>query len=852
MDVLIQRQKDLEQLSFDISYEKMQRVIRERIKAGAGDDLLEGRIILSQTVERAADKIREYFNNDNLKGHAASLRNLLQAHFDKREEELAYIVIVSIIRAMPSSGIIELTRVVTRVSLGIQDHLAVERLEKTDSKAARFLEDKWKVRGEARVRLEKIKLAKYLGKLNDVEDGGASEHKTRVGAMLVELILKSGINIVEQRVVWKNDKTVYHLVYTQDCFSLIMQAREILLNHFRVRPILIAPPKPWVQFDGSGGYYLEELYKISAVKTNQKKVRDRFRGMFNTGKYQTQLDTLNTLQKTAWQVNKRVYEVQRRVFEDNILDPTAPKSSPRLIGGLPVNEWIDPLDIVNPADYGEFEMFTNRFNEKKFIFKDKKRGRKFWDAHEEVEKFAHANNSQALMQKMVLDNAQDYLNEEAFYFSYQYDYRGRIYPIQQLLQPQGTGYVKALLQFKEGSKLVDEEAVHWFMVHGANCYGLDKAPYTERVSEIKKLHDDILLAAEDPIGHRDFWSDADDPYMFLAWCFEYADYSRDPENFVSHIAVALDATCSGLQFYSGLLLDAEGAKAVNVIGDKREDVYQRVADRVNKYLEDGDYPKELNFNLSDGTVHTLNCVPLANSIKGKVTRGIVKRNVMTVPYSVTFQGMQDQLRETLTELERANDRFWVGDTWEAANFIAILNGRAINEVVSSAKIGQEYLKTLAKSATKKVQAIDFLTPLMNFPFIQYTAARKVKRVQTGIGTLALRKFLPNKLDGLRMSNSIAPNFIHSLDADLMTSVVRDMTAFGCKNFHMIHDSFGVPAEWVAVMNKIIRRNYVELFKTDPLLQLYLQSGKIVDVHPSEIMVNTLDLEEVYDSEYIFS
>jgi len=45
-------------------------------------------------------------------------------------------------------------------------------------------------------------------------------------------------------------------------------------------------------------------------------------------------------------------------------------------------------------------------------------------------------------------------------------------------------------------------------------------------------------------------------------------------------------------FIVGYYLIKEGAESVNVIGDTRQDIYQKVADKVNYYLEVGDYPKE--------------------------------------------------------------------------------------------------------------------------------------------------------------------------------------------------------------------------------------------------------------------
>lgn len=65
---------------------------------------------------------------------------------------------------------------------------------------------------------------------------------------------------------------------------------------------------------------------------------------------------------------------------------------------------------------------------------------------------------------------------------------------------------------------------------------------------------------------------------------------------------------------------------------KRADIYQQVADKVNKYLDTGDYPKEYTFTTSDGITQTVSTEIEANSIKGgKIGRSLVKRNTMTVP-----------------------------------------------------------------------------------------------------------------------------------------------------------------------------------------------------------------------------
>jgi DNA-directed RNA polymerase len=78
------------------------------------------------------------------------------------------------------------------------------------------------------------------------------------------------------------------------------------------------------------------------------------------------------------------------------------------------------------------------------------------------------------------------------------------------------------------------------------------------------MEDEIRAIAINPLLNLSSWAQTDSPFEFLAFCFAYSDYLND-NNALIHIPVALDAVCSGIQIYSGLLLDGVGAEAVNVI-----------------------------------------------------------------------------------------------------------------------------------------------------------------------------------------------------------------------------------------------------------------------------------------------
>src|SRR5262249_28255918 len=158
-----------------------------------------------------------------------------------------------------------------------------------------------------------------------------------------------------------------------------------------------------------------------------------------------------------------------------------------------------------------------------------------------------------------------------FYFPHNVDFRGRAYPIPVYLQPQGNDIQKGLLMFSRGKALGTQEAADWLAIHGANCLAdapggqkLDKLPLKDRVGWIKDHTKEISEVARGPLEHR-WWTKADLPFCFLAFCFEWADYQDKGLEFVSHLPVAMDGSCNGLQHFSALLRDEKTGREVNLI-----------------------------------------------------------------------------------------------------------------------------------------------------------------------------------------------------------------------------------------------------------------------------------------------
>jgi DNA-directed RNA polymerase len=839
---ILERQLELEAGANDYSYDRLIKSINKRLKAKQADELAEGRYILIHAIDLVAAKIVDYFEQD-IRGTQKRARDLIALDFYEKPKDLAYIILATIVRSISKDVMVKAVSLISLLNSSLYDSIMIRRLEKSDTTYGSFVDKRYSNRSVAFRQNTKINIMRKQEQLNHPQ---LNDLTTYLGGVLLDLVIKSGCNIIESKKIFSKKKTSSFIVYTEECYRMVLQSRERLLLDYRKFPILLAKPLDWTGLHGSGGYYRPEIYDVPLIKMkhSNKGLLDRY---FKTADCSGLYRTLNTLQGTAWRINRRVYDVLDYVFTNNFVDPECVSNNPYLIGKLAYNGRQEPEDYVNVHDYGEVQTE----GQYRGLPVDHSEMCSYLRAIDKQEDLILANLGKAVMLNLILFNAKEYLEEEEFYFSYQYDFRGRIYPIQQHLQPQSKGEVKSLLEFKNGSRIEDDEQLFWFLVHGANCYGFDKEEYDVRVSKIIDLTDDIKEIADNPIQNRNLWKDADDPYLFLAWCFEYADYLKDPENFISHIPIALDATCSGIQIYSGLLRDAQGARAVNVIGNTRNDIYREVADKVNEYLRAGDYEKLVTYKTSDGLTREESTVAIADSFKGKVTRKLTKRNTMTQPYSVTRYGMYQQVLAELRELEAHNKKFWVGETWVAAKVLTALNDRAIAETVKGARAGQIFLKEVTADVVKRGEWVFYTTPVTNFPVLQKIHKTTLDRITTPIGKLTIRT-TTDELNPQKMVSGIAPNFIHSLDAALLAMTVDKLEQDGCKDYHLIHDSYGVPINQVVNLNKRIRESYIELFKKEPLQQFIKQVNPSFEERAAEVMINTLDIGEVMNSKYIFS
>lgn len=611
----------------------------------------------------------------------------------------------------------------------------------------------------------------------------------------------------------------------------------------------VVPPKPWTDVRG-GGYWACGRKPLSLIRTGSRKALERYADVDMPIVY----EAVNAIQDTAWKVNKDVL---------NVLNEMA--------------DFSNPLANIPSSEKGELPEHLEGMEEDQTILKQWKK------AAAAVYRREKARQSRRLSFEFIIGQANKFSEYGAIWFPHNMDWRGRVYAVP-MFNPQGNDMTKGLLTFAEGYPL-GEEGAYWLAVHGANCAGFDKADLEERVQWVKDHEAAILACAESPLDNL-WWSEQDSPWCFLAFCFEWAGFKREGFTYESHIAVAFDGTCSGIQHFSAMLRDEVGGQAVNLRkGFKRQDIYGIVANKVNEAIDDllvsgsSDSVKTIE-NDKTGEV-TQRQVYGEKTMAGwwkqfGVTRSVTKRSVMTLAYGSKEYGFADQVFEdTVMPAIDEGKGYMFLDGSQASRFMAHLIWEAVSVTVVAAVEAMEWLQASASLLAAKVVdkktdevlkdclAVHWVTPA-GFPVWQ--EYRKIEQKRLDILFLGAFRLQPTinvreteELDNRKQASGIAPNFVHSQDAShLQLTVSKAKRVYGITAFAMIHDSFGTHAAKAGSMFKAVRETMVDTYtKYDVIEEFYkqfadqLHEGQLEKMPPVPSK-GSLDLSEILESPFAFS
>lgn len=531
----------------------------------------------------------------------------------------------------------------------------------------------------------------------------------------------------------------------------------------------VIPPKNWTGLWG-GGYHTDIVYPL--IKIKRKSDIEWLK------KHPLNLVTegVNATQAVAWRVNKRILEVMREYHRQ----------------GLNVNEVIPFSGSVQ---------LPSRFQTDD-IEQIKEYKRQAYQAH----LTNYQNKAKAVSIAKLLCTAETMKKYDQIYFPIQLDFRGRMYCFNETLHYQGGDTARALLEFQRAVPL-GEDGMYWLAIHGANKWGMDKRPFVERVSWVTSNIENIKRCADDPVLYT-WWTMAEEPWQFLAFCMEYATATPDS---LSRLPCSLDATNNGLQILSMLMRDPEGAKRTNVAQtDEPCDLYQAVAEALIERLS---------------TMNTGYAQALLDA--GVINRKLVKVAVMTIPYGVTHYGItgniDDALGKILFDSPEAQKIIPMSQKREVSKWVVSILVNVMHPFVGKSREAMRWLKDLARPVANAERVCRWITP-SGFPVNnEYRLTRRLQ-VCTAIGEKfdyrEAQEETP-KLDPRASVRTISPNFIHSLDASIAHLTAREL---GQENidFGIVHDCFFAHASNLNRVRSVVRRKYHEVFKRDMLENLRQQ------------------------------
>ena len=257
-----------------------------------------------------------------------------------------------------------------------------------------------------------------------------------------------------------------------------------------------------------------------------------------------------------------------------------------------------------------------------------------------------------------------------------------------------------------------------------------------------------------------------------------------------------------------------------------------------------------------------------------LNRKITKKVTMCVVYGLTQYRSRAYIQEHLEDMVEegkpcpfAKDKdesqlTGIPTIFSATHYLSKLVWKSIGEVIISAKECMIWLQEISRLVSDNGLPVTFTTPTGYIVQMNYMEMKK-QRINTRMGESMKTKkvtiqYETNKVDKRKVSNAIAPCFVHALDGSILAKAVTKASSQGIKSFACVHDSFGVLAPDVQLINDCVREAFVEIFSKDNVLEDFCKeitpqiAKNKQHLIPKLPKMRNLNISEVLNSDYFCS
>jgi hypothetical protein len=386
--------------------------------------------------------------------------------------------------------------------------------------------------------------------------------------------------------------------------------------------------------------------------------------------------------------------------------------------------------------------------------------------------------------------------ERVWYPSTYFDYRGRVYYRQDGLMVQGQDSAKALVRFKEPYRVTKGSGAWDEMLrHLAN-----KAGWSHLDSGQKVVQGQQILRNWVREGCPVDVSWASDPWQTLGVLQDLKEVELRGSGMCSTI-VQIDGRCNGLQLYGSLCRDERLMSLTNVTGTTNKDLYSDFATLLAPFLETSEFA---------------DFFPELRTDPRKL-RKLVKVPLMATPYGISMIGIRDLLA-----------------FWGAKQDPRVL--REVDFIAGAVKLAQEICR-LRETYLEKPLAL--MRAIQNLPLeswenstgfqVHCSVQPRVRRWVKSLVTNRTMAVVDLDFPQVEVSE-IAPNLIHSLDANIVHLVGSKVDC----PLVTVHDCFGTTPHHIPYLRAHIEQAFKDTIK-DTIVQL--------SKHPS-LMVHLPDKDHL--------
>ena len=357
----------------------------------------------------------------------------------------------------------------------------------------------------------------------------------------------------------------------------------------------------------------------------------------------------------------------------------------------------------------------------------------------------------------------------------------------------------------------------------------NQGTFGERIEWTKSRHLCILASANDPFGEQ-WWTEASDPWSFLAFCFEYKKWNTQGYGYVSHFPVAQDASNNGIQIMSLLVRDEDVAGRVNLVPDRPVgDLYQEVIDRVIKRIK------------ADRSKNAF----AAAWFKFGVTRKYGKPVVMRRPYGgFGFNDVNILMPIYEAQVEKSYRPFDKGEMIPALGYLSRLINQEVDKLIPKEMELMKWLKSLYRDG-----ALSWSAPYGHTVTINIATYKKV-RFKTVVNGVSDSCFIlePEGVNVKKIRRAFIANYVHSIDASILHRVAEQMEF----DIGFVHDSFCCHAPHINSLKRSLLKTYEEIFSRNLLDELSQQvsiTQETERIAPPQF--GTLDVSQISRCKYVY-